>query len=176
MQGRTTRPHGTDLLRDSLYSSEPAADVAAGQVASCFAARFRERGVPIVDGPLDFRNQIVVVTGAATGLGYAIAEAFGRAGASVAINDLTAARVGLACKRLTQQGITCVGHPADVRDAGAVAGFFDRVRQDLGVPDIVVANAGLYPNTPFLDLSEAEWDRVMNTNVKGVFLVCQAAA
>ena len=50
------------------------------------------------------------------------------------------------------------------------------IEDELEAPSVVVANAGLYPNTPFLDLSEAEWDRVIATNLKGVFLSCQAAA
>jgi NAD(P)-dependent dehydrogenase (short-subunit alcohol dehydrogenase family) len=47
---------------------------------------------------------------------------------------------------------------------------------ELGVPDVAVANAGIYPNTPFLDVSVEELDRVLDTNVKGVFLTCQAVA
>lgn len=124
----------------------------------------------------DFLDQCVVVTGAATGLGFAVARAFGLKGAKVAVNDLSAERVDRACAALTEAGIECRGYPADVRDATAVQVFIDAVLSDLDVPDIVVANAGLYPNTPFLELAEEEWDRVIDTNIKGIFLVCQAAA
>lgn len=125
---------------------------------------------------LDFDGEIVVVTGAATGLGLAIARAFGAAGARIALNDLSAERVEAACGTLTEEGIACRGYAADVRAATAVAAFVDAVDADLGPPGIVVANAGIYPNTPFLEMTEAEWDRVIDTNLKGVFLVCQAAA
>lgn len=125
---------------------------------------------------IDFRGQTILVTGAATGLGFAIASAFGRAGAQLALSDLTIDRAEAASAQLTSQGITCRGYAADVRDSVAVTGLLSAVETDLAIPDVVVANAGLYPNTPFLDLSETEWDRVMDTNVKGVFLVCQAAA
>jgi len=125
---------------------------------------------------IDFSGQTVLITGAATGLGYAIAEQFGLAGAAVAINDLTAERVERACDRLSSQGIVCHGFPADVRDGAAVRRMVEQVSASLGVPDVVVANAGLYPNTPFLELGEEEWDRVLDTNLKGVFLTCQAAA
>jgi NAD(P)-dependent dehydrogenase (short-subunit alcohol dehydrogenase family) len=129
-----------------------------------------------MDDPPSFRDKVVIVTGGATGLGFAIAEAFGRGGATVAVNDLTTERAKQACAELAGHGIACRGYVADVRDADAVNGMIDAVRSELGMPDIVVANAGLYPNTPFLELREDEWDRVMDTNVKGVFLVCQAAA
>ncbi len=124
----------------------------------------------------DFSNQTVLVTGGASGLGYAIAEAFGRAGATIALNDRAPERVVQATSALNEDGIACRGFAADVQDAEAVRGMVDRVVIELGVPTVTVANAGIYPNTPFLDMTEDEWDRVLGTNLKGVFLTCQAAA
>lgn len=125
---------------------------------------------------LGFAGQTVLVTGGATGLGYAIAEAFGQTGARIALNDLTPTRVESACASLTSQGIACCGIPADVRDASAVGRMVDEVAETFGVPDVLVANAGVYPNTPFFDITEEEWDRVLDINLKGVFLICQAVA
>jgi 3-oxoacyl-[acyl-carrier protein] reductase len=125
---------------------------------------------------IDATGEIVLVTGAATGLGFAIATAFGEAGATVALNDLDPDRVDRAAAKLADRGIHVLGVAADVRDGAAVRLMIERVRGEAGVPTIVVANAGIYPNTPFLDLGEDEWDQVMATNLKGVFLTCQAAA
>jgi 3-oxoacyl-[acyl-carrier protein] reductase len=125
---------------------------------------------------LDFSGEIVLVTGGATGLGFAIARSFGLCGATIALNDLTQARLEAACERIRQDSIPCRGYMADVRDAGAVSALVTTLEAELGAPSVVVANAGLYPNTPFLELSEDEWDRVIDTNLKGVFLTCQVAA
>ncbi len=126
---------------------------------------------------LRFDGQTVLVTGGATGLGFAIAEAFGGAGARIALNDLSEARIAQAGAALGDAGIAWRGYPADVRDAGAVRAHArrDQCRHPAGRTSSV-ANAGIYPNTPFLDLSEEEWDSVLDTNLKGVFLTCQAAA
>ena len=79
-------------------------------------------------------------------------------------------------QRLADEGIECAGFVADVRDRSAVEAMVRGIEDRWGAPDIVVANAGIYPNTPFLELSEEEWDRVFDINVKGTFLTCQAAA
>ncbi|CAA9541453.1 MAG: 3-oxoacyl-[acyl-carrier protein] reductase, partial [uncultured Thermomicrobiales bacterium] len=63
-----------------------------------------------------------------------------------------------------------------MRDAAAVQAMVDGVVAAVGVPAVAVANTGVYPTTPFLDLSPEEWDLVLDTNLKGVFLTCQAAA
>jgi 3-oxoacyl-[acyl-carrier protein] reductase len=125
---------------------------------------------------LDFSGEVAFVTGSATGLGFAIARAFGLCGAAIVLNDLAEDRVEAACERLGQESIACRGYRADVRDAGAVSALITTIEAELGAPSILVANAGLYPNTPFLDVSEAEWDRIIDTNLKGVFLICQAVA
>ena len=124
----------------------------------------------------DFSDEIALITGGATGLGFAIARAFGLCGATIGLNDLTGERVEAACERLRQESIVCRGYMADVRDAGAVSALVSTLENQLGTPSVAVANAGLYPNTPFLEMSEAEWDQVIDTNLKGVFLTCQAAA
>jgi NAD(P)-dependent dehydrogenase (short-subunit alcohol dehydrogenase family) len=121
----------------------------------------------------DFKDQVVLVTGAAAGIGQGIAWAFHKAGARVALGDVrepalqrTAAALGAG----TFAGVV------DVRDVAAVAGFVAAAEKALGPISVAVANAGIYPNTPVLDMSVEEWDRVMETNVRGVFLTCQAAA
>jgi len=123
-----------------------------------------------------FAGQVTLVTGGATGLGLAIATAFGRAGATVALHDLTRERAEAACATCRAQGLACHPYAADVRDGAAVAATVAAIVRDLGRLDIAVANAGIYPNTPFLDLAEAEWRRVIDTNLTGTFNTCQAAA
>ena len=124
----------------------------------------------------DFSGQTVLVTGGATGLGLAIASAFGRAGARVALNDLSPESLAKASSDLSNQGIDCRVFMADVTDSSAVNRMVDEVRKMVGPIDILIANAGLYPVSSFLDMTEDEWDRVLDTNLKGTFLSCQAVA
>ncbi len=131
-----------------------------------------------IGGPMprfDFGDHVVVVTGAAAGIGFGIARAFHDAGARVALGDLRPEPLRSAAARL-RAGDRVVTEAMDVRDAASVARFFARVEKDLGPPAVVVANAGIYPNTRVVDMTVEEWDRVMETNVRGVFLTCQAAA
>jgi 3-oxoacyl-[acyl-carrier protein] reductase len=129
--------------------------------------------VPVQIG---FDNQVVLVTGGATGLGFAIASAFGRAGARIALNDRSAERADAACERLRGLGVDCRPFAADVRDGQAIAQMVEAIEQQIGPIDVAVANAGVYPVSSFLEMSEDEWDRVIETNMKGVFLSCQAVA
>lgn len=125
---------------------------------------------------IDLTGQTALITGGATGLGFAIAEELGKAGARIALNDLSREQVDAACERLVGQGVECAGFVADVRERPAVDAMVRGIDDRWGAPDIVVANAGIYPNTPFLEIAEEEWDQVFDINVKGTFLTCQAAA
>jgi NAD(P)-dependent dehydrogenase (short-subunit alcohol dehydrogenase family) len=124
---------------------------------------------------LDFTNDVVLVTGAGAGIGFAIAKAFHDAGARVALGDFREAALTRAATRLGNSPRVYT-RTVDVRDARSTAEFFEGVERALGSVTVAVANAGIYPNTPVLEMSTEEWDRVMETNMRGVFLTCQAAA
>ncbi len=124
---------------------------------------------------LDFTNDVVLVTGAGAGIGFAIAKAFQDAGARVALGDFREAALTRAASRLGDSS-RVYARALDVRDARATAEFLEGAERTLGPVTVVVANAGIYPNTPVLDMTTEEWDRVMETNMRGVFLTCQAAA
>jgi NAD(P)-dependent dehydrogenase (short-subunit alcohol dehydrogenase family) len=122
----------------------------------------------------DFSDAMVVVTGAGAGIGQGIAQAFHAAGGRVALGDLRQDAVERAAAGLGGERI--FAHVLDVREEKSVQAFFAAAERALGPVTIAVANAGIYPNCPVLDMTVEEWDRVMETNLRGVFLTCQAAA
>jgi 3-oxoacyl-[acyl-carrier protein] reductase len=117
---------------------------------------------------------MVVVTGAGAGIGLGIAQAFHAAGGRVALGDLRKDAVERAAAGLGGERV--FADVLDVRDERSVQAFFATAERALGPVTIAVANAGVIPNCPVLDMPVEEWDRVMETNLRGVFLTCRAAA
>src|SRR5438552_7912035 len=121
------------------------------------------------------KDHVVLASGGGAGVGFGIARAFHEAGPRVAVSDLREAASARAASRLGDSA-RVYARAVDVRDARATAEFLDGAERTLGPVTVAVANAGIYPNTSVLDMTMEEWDRVMETNVRGVFLTCQAAA
>jgi NAD(P)-dependent dehydrogenase (short-subunit alcohol dehydrogenase family) len=122
-------------------------------------------------------GKTALVTGAQQGIGRAIAVALARDGADVAINFLddeaAAAGVGAEVQNLGRRSVLARG---DVARAADVEAMVATTVKTLGAPDIIVNNAGVFPRAAFLDLSEPEWDHVLDVNLKGSFLVARAGA
>lgn len=123
---------------------------------------------------MNLENAIAVVTGGSEGIGLALAHAFGRAGAAVAICSRSASKVTTALRTLTGARVRAVGTPCDVTDPSAVAGFADFVTRALGRPTVVVNNAGIGRFAALESLSLEDWDAVQATNLRGPFLVTRA--
>src|SRR5437879_5151521 len=121
----------------------------------------------------DFKDHAVLVTGAGAGIGLGIARACQGAGARVAPGDLREPGLARAAEKLGRSERVFT-HAVDVRDAKSVADFVQAAERAIGPLTVAVANAGVYPNSPVLDMTIDEWDRVMETNLRGVFLTCQA--
>ena len=118
----------------------------------------------------------VLVTGAAEGIGRGIAAAFARAGDRVAMLDADRAKVEGAAAEIAAVGGSVLPLGVDVRDATAVDRAVEAVVARHGRLDVAVSNAGVYPNRPVVEMDETEWDHVLDTNLKGTFLVTRAAA
>jgi 3-oxoacyl-[acyl-carrier protein] reductase len=116
-------------------------------------------------------GKIAVVTGASRGIGLAIAERFAAAGARLAICARDDARLSTAAQRLAQLGAQVVAVPCDVARFADVRALHVAVEAGLGVPDIVVNNAGVVARVRLDEMSEATWDDVVDANLKGTFIV-----
>ncbi len=125
---------------------------------------------------VQFDGQVALVTGAAQGIGLATARAFLESGARVVVNDRTAERARSGVEHLGGPRPELLACSADVTQSDQVNTMIEEIARTFGRLDMVVNNAGLYPVTPVLEMPEEEWDRVLAVNLKGPFLVSQAAA
>ncbi len=124
---------------------------------------------------MDFKKKVVIVTGAARGLGQEYARQFARLGASVAVNDLRDCDETL--QIIEQEGSSGIASKTDVTSAESTTNMAAAVMEKFGRIDVLVNNAALYGSltfAPFHKLDEAEWDAAMNVNVKGIWQCCKA--
>src|SRR4051794_17108166 len=124
-----------------------------------------------VDAGRDLDGRVAVVTGGARGLGRGIAEILAERGATVTEADLD---VDAADRLAGELGRGAGAMALDVTDEASVRGVVRDVIDAFGHLDILVNNAGVSKSIPFVDIDEAEWDRVFDINVKGVYRMCRA--
>ena len=123
---------------------------------------------------VDGSRPVALVTGGGRSLGRAIAETLHASGYTVAVTDIDESAAVSVARSLSRDSNTARAYNLDVASAQQVADVFAAVANELGVPDALVNNAGVYPNHAILDMPEAAWDRVIGINLKGPFLCSQA--
>jgi len=126
------------------------------------------------DRPLD--GLVAVVTGANSGIGFGIAAALGDAGARVAVWSRRDKRNQSACERLRAAGVDAEPMRCDVADEAQVEEAMAATLAHFGRVDVMIANAGIGTSARFIDLSLDDWNRVIGTDLTGVFLCFRAAA
>ncbi len=124
--------------------------------------------------PLDFAGKVVLITGGATGIGRATALAFAERNAAVVVGDVDP-RAGETVRRIQEAGGTGLFVPTDVTVADQVESLVRQTADTHGGLHVAFNNAGVLPPTgPLLEQTEADWDRTINVDLKGVFLCLKA--
>lgn len=122
------------------------------------------------------RDRNVLITGAGRGIGRVLALAFAEAGANVVAAGRVVTDIEATAATVRDQGRRGLAVPTDVRSVASVDALVETVAAQLGRLDVLINNAGIFLNRPALDLTEAEWEEMADTNVKGVFFCARAAA
>lgn len=119
-------------------------------------------------------DKIVLVTGAQQGIGQAVALRFAQEGADIALNylDDQSAAAAIAAQ-ITAMGRRCAMLQANIAHPEAARQLVATAEHDLGPIDVLVNNAGIFPRSPFLEMTEELWDAVLGTNLKGTFVCAQ---
>jgi len=121
-------------------------------------------------------GRVVLVTGAARGIGAAVADAFGAAGAAVAIGDVDASGATTVATRVGDaHGVATLAVDLDVTSRRDVDAALAKVHAELGPLDVLVNNDGIDVIKPFIESTPEEWERILAVNLTGLFNCCQAA-
>lgn len=120
-------------------------------------------------------DRVAIVTGAAQGIGRGIAVAMAQAGADVVVADVNEDGARDAARELEQMGSRALALAADVTDGAHVDNLMEQTVSHFGRLDVLVNNAGVVILKAIEETSDAEWDRVLDTNLKGTFLCCRSA-
>jgi NAD(P)-dependent dehydrogenase (short-subunit alcohol dehydrogenase family) len=122
------------------------------------------------------KNKVAIVTGAGIGIGRGIALALAKEGSTVVISDINLENCQKVVKEIEDMGNKGFPIQCDVSNKDQVDGLIKQTAEKFGQIDILVNNAGIYPFVPFMEMTEEDWDKVINVNLKSVFLCSQAAA
>lgn len=123
---------------------------------------------------IDFSGQTVVVTGASRGIGKVLAQSFAANGATVACVATTEAGAAATAEEIAKSGGKAKGYACDISSSESVESFVEALTSDLGTPSALVNNAGITADTLILRMKDEDWDRVLNVNLKGAFLLIRA--
>jgi len=119
-------------------------------------------------------DRVAIITGAARGIGAAIATRLAASGTAVGVIDLNEADTAATVDAITAAGGSAVGVGADVSDADAVAAAVDRIASELGAPTILVNNAGILRDSMLFKMTDGDWDAVIGVHLRGAFLMSRA--
>jgi meso-butanediol dehydrogenase/(S,S)-butanediol dehydrogenase/diacetyl reductase len=122
-----------------------------------------------------FTGKLVLITGASRGIGESISLRFANEGANLAL-CANEERVFDVARRARESGSQVLAVVADVSKKAEVVSLFELIEKEFGILDVSVHNAGIIKIARLAELSEEEWDQVVDINCKGVFLCCQSAA
>jgi len=117
-------------------------------------------------------DRIAIVTGSGQGIGRGVAMCFARAGANVVVADQASERIAPVVAEIEGCGVQALGIPTDVRRADDIRRMVQQTTGRFGQIDILVNNAGVVVVKPMVEQTEADWDHVLDVNLKGVFLCC----
>jgi NAD(P)-dependent dehydrogenase (short-subunit alcohol dehydrogenase family) len=120
-------------------------------------------------------GQVTVVTGAGTGLGRELAMMLALAGATIAVADIDFEAARRVASDIVGRGARAEAFKVDVANEASVEALFSAIREKLGPIQILVNNAGVYPNKPLLEMTAQDWDSVHHVNLRGPFLCSREA-
>ena len=124
---------------------------------------------------MNFKDKVVLVTGAGRGIGKAIALAFAREGAKVAVNDINPDSCEATANQINSGGGEAAAFHADVSNKLAVQAMLIDLEDRWGRVDVLINNAGVEPHKPIVQLDEWDWTRTIDVNLKGAFICSQSA-
>ena len=119
-------------------------------------------------------GKVALVTGASYGIGFAIATAMAQAGATIVFNDINQDLVNKGLAAYEEKGIKAYGYVCDVTNEEAVQALVAKVREDVGIIDILVNNAGIIKRIPMLEMSAADFRKVIDVDLNAPFIVSKA--
>lgn len=125
---------------------------------------------------MGIKDRVALITGAGSGIGEVIAKTFAQRGAKVVVNDINVEQANRVADEIKQAGNQAIAVGASVASKEQVGAMFQTVKDTYGRIDILVNNAGIAKDKGLLKMSEEDWDSVIDVNLKGTFLCCQAAA
>ena len=121
-------------------------------------------------------GKCALITGSYRGIGYAMAEALGKAGAQVIINGRSEEGVAKAVESLKAEGVQATGKCFDVSDEAAVNQAVEEIERDIAPINILINNAGIQDRNPITELELAQWENVLKVNLTGPFILTKAVA